>query len=190
MKGIILALTFLLATTSVASAQFTPTKENLRGLTGVRLIVMFGNCPTRDPSDCAKGLDEAQRPEVLRMLEADVTATLQNAGIPLFGLADERNQKSGSPKLIVMVTLEKPNGFNYPFVTEVKLLQRARLVRDPSVEFDAVTWSSNGVGAPLEIAEIRNQVATLIDRFIADYLSKNPKQSGSSSKDKSNDSKR
>ena len=30
MKRIILALTFLLATSSVASAQFTPTKENLR----------------------------------------------------------------------------------------------------------------------------------------------------------------
>lgn len=41
MKRIILASTFLLATNGVASAQFTRSTENLRGLTGVGLIVMF-----------------------------------------------------------------------------------------------------------------------------------------------------
>ena len=185
MTRITLALTFLLATTSVASAQFTPSKENLRGLTGVRLIVMFGNCPTRDPINCAEGLDEAQRPEVLKMLEADATAKLQNAGIPLFGSVDKRNSTAGGPKLIVMVTLDKPNGFIHPIETELKLLQRVRLSRDPSIEFDALTWSQEGVGAPkLEIPIIRRLVANHLDRFIEDYLSVNPKQSASSGKDK------
>ena len=183
--------TFLLATSIVASAQFAPSKENLRGLTGVRLIVMFGNCPSRDLSDCAKGLDEARRPQVLRMLEADVTAKLQNAGIPLFGLADERSSKAGGPKLIVLVTLDKLNGFVYPIVTEVKLLQMARLVRDPSIELNAVTWSRYGVGGPeLEIEKVRNLTASLIDQFIEAYRSENPKQSVSSGADKSKDSKR
>ena len=179
MKRIVLALSFLLATSSVASAQFTPTKENLRGLTGVRLIVMFGHCPTRNPINCAEGLEEAQRLEVLQMLEADVTAKLQEAGIPLLRNANELH-KAGGPRLIVMVTLDKPNGFVHPIVTEVKLLQRVRLVRDSSIEYDAVTWSQGGVGQPLEISRIRRLVANHLDRFIEEYLSVNPKQSASS----------
>ena len=177
MRRSILALTFLLAMSSGASAQFTPSKENLRGLTGVRLIVMYGHCPTRDISNCAEGLDEAQRPEVLKMVEDDATAKLQNAGIPLFGLADARTAKAGAPKLIVMVTLDKPNGFVHPVVTEVKLLQRVRLVRDSSIEFDAVTWSQRGVGGPkLRIDMIRSLLANNLDQFIEDYQSVNPKQ--------------
>ena len=190
MKRIILALTFLLATSSASSAQFTPGKENLRGLTGVRLVVMFGHCPSRNLSNCAEGLDEAQRADVLKMLEADATAKLQEAGIPLFGLADERNQKSGGPKLIVLVTLDKPNGFVHPVVTEVKLLQRARLVRDPSIEYDAVTWSREGVGQPLEISRIRRLVASHLDQFIQDYMSANSKQAVRASNEKPKDKKR
>jgi hypothetical protein len=151
---------------------------------------MYGHCPSRDFSNCAEGLDAAQRPEVLKMVEADTTAKLQQAGIPLFGLADKRNQEAGSPKLIVMVTLDKPNGFVHPVVTEVKLLQRARLVRDPSIEYDAVTWSRDGVGQPLEVSRIRRLVASLLDQFIQDYQSVNPKQSASSANNKSKRGKR
>lgn len=166
MKRIIVALIFLLATSSAALAQFAQDTENLRGLTGVRLIVMFGR---------ADGLDEAQRPEVLKMLEADATAKLQQAGIPLLRFAGEV-EKAGRPRLIVLVTLDKPNGFVHPLVTEVKLQQSVRLARDPSIETDAVTWSRSGVGGPrLEIPMMRRQVATLIDQFIQDYLSANPK---------------
>lgn len=57
-------------------------------------------------------------------------------------------------------------------MTEVKLMQRVRLARDPSIETDAVTWYLDGVGGPkLEIPMIRRQVASEIDRFIQDYLS-------------------
>lgn len=182
MKRIIVALIFLLATSSVASAQFTPSKENLRGLTGVRLIVMFANCPSRDLSNCAEGLDEALRPEVLRILKTDATAKLQEAGIPLLGLANERN---GDPRLILWVTLNKPDNFSYPIVTELQLLQRVRLARDRSIEFDAVTWSQGGKGgAKVEISKIQWLVANHLDRFIKEYLAVNPKQSASSSKDK------
>ena len=88
-----------------------------------------------------------------------------------------------------MVTLDKPNGFVHPVVTEVKLLQRVRLMRDPSIEYDAVTWSREGVGQPLEISRIRRLVADHLDRFIEDYRSVNPKQSASSGKNKSKDTK-
>jgi len=185
MKRALLTLSLLLAMSSAASAQFAPSTENLRGLTGVRLMVMFGHCPSRNLNNCAEGLDEAQRPEVLKMIEADATAKLQNAGIPLFRLVDERNFTAGGPKLIVLITLDKPNGFVYPLVTEVKLFQRVRLARDSAIETDAVTWSRDGVGGPkLEIPMLRSQVATLIDQFIRDYFSVNPKPSTGSSSPK------
>jgi hypothetical protein len=77
-----------------------------------------------------------------------------------------------------------------PVTTEVKLLQQVRLQRDPSIEFEAVTWSlgPDGVGpkgieperaAPM----IRHQVAGEIQQFISDYLSVNPKQSAKSGRD-------
>jgi len=182
MKSIVLALTLLLGISTIASAQNAATKENLRGLTGVRLMVMFGHCPTRDPSNCAEGLDEAQRPEILKMLEDETTAKLQNAGIPLFKYADEI-YKAGTPRLVVVVTMDKLNGFNHPLETEVKLMQRVLLARDTTIETDAVTWNLGGVGGPkLEIPMIRRQVAGLIDRFIEDYWSVNPKQSANSAK--------
>jgi hypothetical protein len=129
-------------------------------------------------------LEETQRPEVLKMLEADSTAKLQKAGIPLLRFNDEI-ERAGSPQLIVMVTLEVPNGFVHPLVTEVKLIQKVRLARDPSIETYAITWSLSGVGGPkLEIPMVRRQVASEIDRFIQDYLSVNPGPSAGLSKEK------
>jgi hypothetical protein len=119
------------------------------------------------------------------MLEADTTAKLQEAGIPVFGLADKRNQAAGGSILVVTLTADRPNGFNYPVVTEVKLLQRARLVRDPSLEYDALTWSREGVGQPLEISTIRRLVASHLDQFIEDYQSVNSKQAVRASNEKS-----
>ena len=89
-----------------------------------------------------------------------------------------------------MVTLDKLNGFVPAILTEVTLLQRVHLVRDPSIETNAVTWSRYGVGNKLEISRIRRLVATLIDSFIEDYLSVNPKQSANSGKDNAKQSKR
>ena len=179
MKRIILALTFLLATSSAASAQFAPGTENLRGLRGVRVIVMF-DAPTR-----AEALDEVKRPGVLRMLEDDTKAKLEKAGIPFSRSRFADDIGKDYARLIVLAKLDKPNGFE----TEVKLLQRVRLTRDPSIEFDAITWSLGGVGNKLEMPIVRSQIAGLVDRFIEDYLSVNPKQSASLGKDESKDTK-
>ena len=136
MKRILLALTFLLATSSAASARFTPSTENLRGLKGVRLMVMLGNYPHR--------LDEAQRPELLKMVEADAIGKLQEAGIPLSQsrFVDEIG-KAGDPRLVITVPMVEPNS-SWSLATEVKLLQKVRLSRDPSIETDASTWSREG----------------------------------------------
>jgi len=135
-------------------------------------------------------LDPAQRLEVLKMLEADAIAKLQSAGISVFGLTDPRTSAPGDPKLVVMVTLDALNGFNHPIETELKLLERVRLVRDPSIETDAVIWSRQGVGAPkLKIDVIRSLLTNHLDQFMLDYWSVNPKQSASSGKDKSKETR-
>jgi hypothetical protein len=131
-------------------------------------------------------LDTSQKPEVLEMLEADTIAKLQEAGIPTLRNADEL-QKAGGSRLVVTVTADRPNGFNYPVVTEVKLLQTVRLVRDPSLEYEAVTWSQQGVGQPLEISRIRRLVANHLDHFIQDYQSVNSKQAVRASNEKPKD---
>jgi len=179
MKRIVLALTFLLATSSAASAQFAPSTENLRGLKGVRLIVMLANYPHR--------LDEAEWPELLKLVQADAIAKLQEAGIPLSRskYVDEIG-KAGDPRLVISVPMDERNS-SVSLTTEVKLFQKVRLSRDPSIETDAVTWSQRGgVTWPMpRDSVIRRQIAGEIDRFIQDYLSVNPKQSASSGKEKS-----
>jgi hypothetical protein len=185
MKRILLTLTFLLAMSGGASAQFAPGTENLSGLRGVRLIVMFAG-PTR-----AEAFDEVKRPGVLRMLEDDTKAKLQEAGIPFSGsrLADDRLAyeigNAGNPRLIVLAKFDEANSFEI----EAKLLQTVRLTRDPSIVFDAVTWSLGGGGNTQEIPMIRHAIADVIDSFIRDYLSVNPKQPVSSGKDESRDTK-
>lgn len=177
MKRIILALTFLLATSSVSSAQFAPGTENLRGLRGVRLIVMFGGATRAEAIGAtrAEGLAEVQRPEVLKMLEDDATAKLEKAGIPFSRSRSVDKIGKDYARLIVLVRLNVPNGFVHPLEPELKLLQTVRLSRDPSIEFDAVSWSLGGVGNKAEIPMMRSLIADLIDRFIEDYLSVNPK---------------
>jgi hypothetical protein len=142
-------------------------------------MVMLGGYPHR--------LDEAQRPELLKMVEADATAKLQEAGIPVFRLADNRdNEKAGDPRLVISVPMDEPNS-SMSLQTEVKLCQKVRLSRDPSIETDAVTWSREGSvsGPRLRDSRVRQQIAGLIDRFIQDYQSVNPRQSANSTKQKS-----
>lgn len=190
MKRIILALTLLLATSSVASAQFAPGKENLRGLTGVTIVVMFHGATREEAfgTTRAEGLEGVQRPEVLKMLEDDLTAQLQKAGIPFARHPFADNITKDYPRLVVLVRLNVPNGFVYPLAAEVKLMQRVRLWRDPSIDFEAVSWSLGGTGNKLEIPMMRRVIADLTDSFIRDYLSVNPQQSAGSVKDKSSTS--
>ena len=132
-------------------------------------MLMLGHYPHR--------LDEAQWPELLKMVQADAIAKLQAAGIPV--------EKSGDARLVIVVPMDEPNS-SISYETEVELLQRVRLWRDPSIETDAVTWSREGiVHVPRPRDAIRQQIAGLIDVFIQDYLSVNPKQSANSTKQKS-----
>ena len=166
MKRILFMLAFSLASATAVFGQagHAGQENNLRGLKGVRLVVMFAR---------ADAIDEAERPAILKLVEADATAKFQKAGIPLLRYANEV-EEAGSPHLGVYITADKPNGFVYPLVTKVQLLQRVRLARDPSIEADLATWEHSGIGGPkLTVEMIRSQVATEIDQFIKDYLAVN-----------------
>ena len=166
MKRIILLLASFALTSGIASAQAGhPGQENnLRGLKGIRLVVNLGS---------ADGVDEADRPVILKTVEGDATAKLQKAGIPLLRYTSEV-EAAGSPQLIINLTCDKLNGFVYPLVTNLKLRQRVRLTRDPSIESELVTWEQFGNGGPtLTVEMIRSQVATEIDLFIRDYKAVN-----------------
>lgn len=171
MKRIMLVLAFSYLCSSVALGQAgrAGQEENLRGLKGVRLVVTLAR---------AGAIAEAERPSILKFVEDDVTSKLQRAGIPLLRYANEV-EDAGSPQLIVHITCDEPNGFVYPLVTDVRLLQRARLARDPSIQADLATWEHYGVGGPkLTVQMIRSQVATEVERFIQDYLAVNPRRAG------------
>jgi len=166
MKRIVLLLAFMLAGTSAVFGQAgcAGQEMNLRGLKGVRLVVMFAR---------ADAIDEAERLAILKLVEGDVTAKLEKAHIPLFHFANEV-EEAGSPQLMVYITADKPNGFVYPVVTKVQLLQRARLARDPSIAADLATWELSGIGGPkLTVEMIRSLVTMDIDQFIRDYMAAN-----------------
>jgi hypothetical protein len=165
MKQIILALICLSLISAYASAQ-SRGPESLRGLKGIRLVIMF------EPGEV---LDQTQRAEVLTLLQSEAKSKFLKAGIPLFQYAQEI-EAAGSPQLLITITLNKPNGFVHPLDTRVKLLQKVRLARDPAIELDVTTWETFGIGGPeLEVQMIHSQIATEVDMFIEDYLTANPK---------------
>jgi hypothetical protein len=165
MKQTILILAFILLSSTMAPAQSSQSK-NLRGLKGIRLVVMFAR---------ADAINEADKPAILKLVEADASAKLKRARIPLLHFAGEV-EGAGSPELIVYITLDKPNGFVYPIVSAMKLFQRVRLARDPSIEADVPTWDTFGIGAPKFTMEaLQTTIASEIDQFINDYRAANPK---------------
>ena len=182
MDKIMAALTLLLFT-SAAFAQFPPSTENLRGLTGVRIITQIGHYPYR--------MEEAQKPEILKLVGSDAAAKLEKAGMPFYAsLSDPRRNATYAVLVITLTiheTMDGPNEMKH-VETEVKLLQRVRLSRDPSIEFDAVTWTTGGVVTGPSQRDLdgktREQVAGEIDRFIQDYASVNAKPSATSSSSK------
>ena len=168
MKHVILLIGLLLVSSSTVVGQsgHAGQEKNLRGLKGLRLAVMFPRAET---------LADAERLAILSLVEADATAKFETAGIPLLRFTKEV-EDAGSPHFIVYITLEKPNGFVSPLRATVKLLQRVRLARDPSIQADLATWEQFGIGGPTVTVEmIRGLVGTEIDQFIRDYNIANSK---------------
>lgn len=56
-----------------------------------------------------------------------------------------------------------------------ELWQTVSLVRNPSLEIHAITWSTAGLGVG-DIKDIRESIKEQVDQFINAYLSVNPKK--------------
>jgi hypothetical protein len=168
MKQLILFVTILLGSSMVVLGQagHAGQENSLRGLKGVRLVAMFAR---------ADAIEDAKRAEILKAVEADAKAKLVKAGIPLLTYTNEM-EEAGSPTLTVMITCDKMNGFVYPIVAEIKLRQRVRLTRDPSIEAELDTWRQHGIGGPELTMEMLHKMSNqLVDQFVTAYASVNPK---------------
>jgi hypothetical protein len=141
--------------------------DSLRGLKGVWLTLYFGR---------ADAMDAERRPVVLKTLQDDAEAKFVKAGIPLLKFAQEVENAPGSPHFMVTITLDRPNGYVFPVVTESRLFQKARLSRDLSVELSVSTWESHSIGAYdiKDLDMLRMQVGREVDEFIKAYLTANP----------------
>jgi hypothetical protein len=163
MKKTILMLICLLIGSASIQAQ-SRSDESLQGLTNVRLVVQL--------FDRADAMEAEQRPIVLEMLQKDTEAKFTQAGIPLL--------KYNAPDLAtfhILVTLDKPNGHNYPVRIDSKLFQSVRLSRKSSMEMSLSTWERSGVGGYdiKDLNVLRSDVGRLVDTFIKEYLIANPK---------------
>lgn len=170
MRAITGVMACMLLTITCAQAQSNAESkdpESLRGLKGVRLTISFGR---------ADALDAERRPAVLKALQDDAQAKFIKARIPLLKFAQEIENAPGSPHFRVIITLDKPNGYVFPVVTESRLFQKARLSRDPSVEMLVSTWESHSVGTydVKDLDMLRVQVGNEVDGFIKAYLTANP----------------
>jgi hypothetical protein len=135
--------------------------ESLRGLQGVRVTV-----EDIDPEAERDGLTKSQ---IQRVVESE----LRKAGIKVL-TEEEWFSIPSSAILSVNVNTDKsPESFNI----SLELVQRVALFRNPYFARLAPTWNTGSVGTvgASNLRNIYDSVKDMVDIFINDYLSVNPK---------------
>jgi hypothetical protein len=138
--------------------------ESLRGLNGV----CVSNSLSTSPEIQMKGLLTEDQ------LKTNIELKLRMAGIRLFS-EKELATIPGFPNFIMeVVVLPIPFGFVYSI--QCFLQQFTYLGRQPSITQMAITWRGPSLtGTSDHIGTVRDQLKNLMDMFINDYLSANPK---------------
>ena len=135
------------------------TRETLRGLSGVRVIV---ENLRKDAAEA--GLD-------VNVLQTDVESKLTQASIRVLN-RDQWKETPGRPWLYVSVNTMKYLA-SYFFSLDLQLKQEVALRRDTSLVTSSATWEIGSVGfvgidgLP---EKIRDSVGSSMDEFISDYL--------------------
>ena len=140
------------------------TKETLRGLVGVAVVV-----ETLKEDAEADGLKAAD-------LQADTEKELEQAGIEVLS-HEQWRQTPGRPWLYVSVNTIKYLA-SYFFSVDVQLKQDVSLPREPSILTSSATWEVGSIGfviAPDLAEKIRGSVAGYVTHFVRDYLTANGK---------------
>lgn len=134
------------------------TKETLRGLEGVAVIV--------------ETLNSDAEADSLRVddIQADVEAKLSSSGVQVLPLEQWRIT-AGKPWLYVSVNTMKYL-LTYFFSIDVHLKQDVTLSRQPSIITSCSTWEVGSVGfvdAPNLATKIRQSVNQYVDQFTSDF---------------------
>jgi len=156
-------LAFFLLDCSVFALDNKVTRETLRGLQGVKVVV-----------EPLKWLIE-QDGLTTKQLRKDTELKLRLAGIRAVS-SEESPALPGNPSLYVNANVLKHKALNrYIFNIMVELSQDVSLNRTPKVKATAATWSVSVTGFTADVSTVRDQLKELVDAFVNAYLSVNPK---------------
>ena len=158
------AMVLLITAGAVIAEESENAKDSLRGLTSVYVLV-----EDLDPGIEADGLKEAA-------IQIDAELKLRLAGIKVITQTEGRAGQ-GSPYLYINVH-SMATGERYAMTVEVELHQNVRLDRQPtSLVYGARTWRTSSLGTvgKSRLSGVRDAIKGMVDEFIKDYLSVNPK---------------
>jgi hypothetical protein len=153
------------------------TRETLKGLPGVRVIVEAHTLYKQ-----RAGLSTEQNAPIDGLskdqIQTDVELRLRMAGIKVLTEA-ECNKAPGFPTLFITLIMAGSKEIDlYYYSLNIGLCQWVTLVRDPKISIGADTWSSESIGSTgsNEIGDVRNGIKDKVDKFINAWLSVNPKK--------------
>jgi len=161
-------LIFALAATALFLAKPAPAQTDLSPLRGLETLTVV--IEDLDPSLTENGLAAA---DLRKLLEGRIGMM----GIRLLSVEEAIDAAPGPGYLRLAIRTERVSDLNRIYSVGLELRQKARLVRDPSIETTAVTWRAQELGlSPLkDMTGIRGDTASLIDRFVTDLSKANPK---------------
>jgi len=108
-------------------------------------------------------------------LKTDAVNKLNMAGIKVQS-EQESMTTPGSPRLHVVVKVLGSATGDYAAHIRVELREAVRLLRNPGMEVFTSTWTTGKFGVTHSLSDVRQQEQELIDKFINEYLTANPKQ--------------
>jgi len=110
------------------------------------------------------------------VLQKEVESRLRQADIPVFTW-EEAHDTPGKPYLYLSLTTHNTGIDLYSYSIRLEFNQDVSLIREPSVRTSATTWIANVVGivGAHNLPAVAEDVDSLTDKFIHDYLAPNPK---------------
>jgi len=161
---IITAALIILTPLSVKAEYITDTKDTLRGIKNILVVVKIFS-------------QEAQKYALTKdKIQKDIELKLETAGIEIIPL---KNYPTLKPYLLIKINTAYNRLGLFAYSSLVELKQLVFLGSSPDLSFDAITWSKikTGTAKERELEEtVRSSVKDLMDTFINDYLTVNPKQ--------------
>jgi len=163
---VLMLLVLTLCWPTVGFAFTADKRDTLRGLKEVSVLVEF--LP-----------DDVEREGLSREhLTHDIEARLRQAGLRVLTIS-EIATSPGAPYLYVAVyPITGPSVNVNAYAIGLTLKQLVQLSRSPTTELFATTWEGpappSSLSAP-RVLDIRSRVSGVLERFIIDYLTVNPK---------------